>query len=141
MLQKEKSFTGSLIRFYKKSKHCLIEDIKKEAVKSIKQRSGKEVWGNEKAVKLKKLLNILDIPSKKIYNMLKIEMPLNLLAEKRIMKTFNFFEIINGEKIYLSKDFILEKRKKATVDDVTGKSLVWMNPNAVNIYMKVQQAN
>jgi hypothetical protein len=56
--------------------------------------------------------------------MLKIEMPLNPLAEKRIIKTFNFFEIINGEKIYLSKDFMLEKREEATVDDVTGKSLV-----------------
>jgi hypothetical protein len=121
MLQKEKSFTGSLMRFYWKSKHCLIEDIKKEAKESMKQGNGNEVWEKEKAVKLKKLLNILDFPDKKVFDLLEIEMPLSLESEKTIMKKFNVYEIVNGEKNYLSKDFMLEKRKESKVDAVTGK--------------------
>jgi hypothetical protein len=52
---------------------------------------------------------------------LEIEMPINPESEKRLMEQFNFFEIIDREKNYLSKDFMIEKRKEATVNDVTGE--------------------
>jgi hypothetical protein len=43
MLQRKKSFTGSLKRFYSSSKHCLTADIKIEAEESMKQGNENEI--------------------------------------------------------------------------------------------------
>jgi hypothetical protein len=67
------------------------------------------------------LLNILGILVKKVFNLLEIEMPLNSKHEKIIMENFNFFEIVNGEKISLPRKLMVKKKKEAKVDDVTGK--------------------